>query len=644
MHPFRRTLRSTFVLLGRSHCPQSQGDLVARTSSVFHCSQRTHNSSSASFASLSVEEQLEASPKLNIMRGGKRLQSKKRKRYTEVPFEGANDQVLAYEVSELLRSQGHEPKSLDDEADQHNRYKGRADITNVLPERDAILELKVSKLSSTGDSLATSEDYPGHAFVVPFSMPGEVVKAKVIMHDVNNYSTTDLVEVVKAGAKRHDELIGCKYFGTCSGCQLQMMKYEDQLDHKKGVVETAYRAFSNLRPEQIPRVGDTMPSPLKYGYRTKLTPHYDMAQMESVNGVKKFTKRPDIGFAIKGRRKVLDIEDCPIGTDILRKGFQRERELRSSPEDLDKMKNGATILLRESTTKIPITDMETTYIKQDITENPLRRDRELVLRDVRRNYAFEKRYVSDNNGVSTEYIDDWEFESRAGSFFQNNNSILSPFTAYVRDNALGPKNATNNPTNPSSLKYLLDAYCGTGLFTITLSPNFTSSLGVECDPFSIICARANATKNKIPNTGFISADASALFAAVPFPADQTVMVIDPPRKGCSEDFIKQLLKYGPKRVIYVSCNVNTQARDVGMLVRGKVDAWKVGASEWMSGSIRDREKEEAAGLTSSTSDMSSSPSSRGARFKYEMESLIGCDFFPQTGHVEGVAILNRVGL
>lgn len=80
------------------------------------------------------------------------------------------------------------------------------------------------------------------------------------------------------------------------------------------------------------------------------------------------------------------------------------------------------------------------------------------------------------------------------------------------------------------------------------------------------------------------------------------MVIDPPRKGCDESFLSQLLKFGPRRVVYVSCNVHTQARDVGVLVRGIEDG--------------------------------------GTRYK--VESLRGFDFFPQTGHVEGVAVLSRV--
>jgi tRNA (uracil-5-)-methyltransferase len=100
---------------------------------------------------------------------------------------------------------------------------------------------------------------------------------------------------------------------------------------------------------------------------------------------------------------------------------------------------------------------------------------------------------------------------------------------------------------------------------------------------------------------FIDADAAELFKSVMFPNDETVVVIDPPRKGCDDNFLTQLLKFAPRRVVYVSCNVHTQARDVGVLVRGM----------------------EEGGT------------------HYDIESLRGFDFFPQTGHVEGVAVLNR---
>jgi tRNA (uracil-5-)-methyltransferase len=131
---------------------------------------------------------------------------------------------------------------------------------------------------------------------------------------------------------------------------------------------------------------------------------------------------------------------------------------------------------------------------------------------------------------------------------------------------------------------------------------FKSSLGIDIDVHSIENARENAKLNNLPNTGFAAADATLLFQKVPYPPDETLIVIDPPRKGCSKDFLRQLLEYGPRRIAYVSCNVHTQARDVGYLVQND--------------------------------------SPNGVR--YEIESIRGFDFFPQTGHVEGLAILNKV--
>ena len=110
------------------------------------------------------------------------------------------------------------------------------------------------------------------------------------------------------------------------------------------------------------------------------------------------------------------------------------------------------------------------------------------------------------------------------------------------------------------------------------------------------------------STKFIAADASSLFTSLDpatFKPEETLVVLDPPRKGCDESFIRQLIKFGPQRICYVSCNVHTQARDVGWLVAGF-----------------EQDGERSGGL-------------------YEIESLRGFDFFPQTGHVESIAFLRK---
>ena len=509
------------------------------------------------------------------------------------------DEVLQADIDRLI-DQNQPQKEVNGESPQSQQPV-------VLPERFTEIEVRISELSSTGDGLALSEN-GNHVYVVPFTVPGDKALVKVVRHHESlSYSMTDFLKVLEPGPQRNDAGIGCKYFGQCSGCQMQMLSYDDQLAHKKRIVEKAYANFSGLIPELIPAIGETFPSPMQYGYRTKLTPHFGTPGGGG-RGKKKVPRDepvdvPPIGYTFKNRRMEIDIEDCPLGTDIVRRGLKTER--KRVAENIQKYTKGATLLMRESTTRTQKDRADTNAPAEELT-NPepdaKGRTKESgdVLRTERDNYVEEKRCITDHNAVSVEYVDDYIFTNKAGAFFQNNNSILPGFTEYIRQQALPP----NNDQDPKPIKYLLDAYSGSGLFTITLSPLFKSSLGVDVDSHSINSARDNARDNNLPNTGFAANDAATLFKDVPYPPDQTLLVIDPPRKGCSEDFLSQLLTFGPRRVVYVSCNVHTQARDVAVMVQG--DA--------------------------------------GKKIRYDIESIRGFDFFPQTGHVEGVAILNKVSI
>ena len=544
--------------------------------------------------------------------------------------EGSNEEVLLADVRHLLSAQKHvdlsKGESLIEKGSPNNQP------TFTPPDRFSEVEVEISRLSSTGDGLgfASTSD---HVYVVPFSIPGDVVKAKVINYFPNDrYTLADFIKVIKPAADRHESLVKCPYFAKCSGCQLQMLSYEKQLAHKRTIVENAYRNFSSLPPELIPFIGDTIGSPLQYGYRTKLTPHFDGppgAMSRKARREKrdiKFEEVPPIGFMQKGARRTIDIEDCPIGTDAVRLGMKQER--KRVTEEISRYRKGATLLLRESTKRTPNSKgnqtPERSKAQQKSTDvaaerpvaaaNGLEQAPNPKIESLMEHqdskdkasmslaYVEEKACITDQNAISTEFVDDYIFSNPAGSFFQNNNSILPTFTAYIRDNIL-------DPSSTVPITNLIDAYCGSGLFSVTLSPLFTNTLGIDISSASIRSAHDNALANNITNAKFISADATALFASVTFPPDETVVVIDPPRKGCDESFLRQLLNYGPRRVVYVSCNVHTQARDVGVLVEG-------------------RRKEEGEG--------------EQKKIRYEIESLRGFDFFPQTAHVEGVAILRRV--
>ena len=567
--------------------------------------------------------------------------------------EGSNEEVLLADIRSLLQ------RSKIDGPGVTSNESGATDSEAPF-ERFSQVEVKIAALSSIGDGLGFSSSKSDHVFVVPFTLPGDVVEAKVVTQFANDhYTLTDFVSVLKPSPQRNDDLVRCPYFAKCSGCQFQMLSYEDQLAHKKSIVEKAYRNFSNLPIEMIPLVGDTIGSPLQYGYRTKLTPHFDGPPGSRVRRGRKdgpeqpgFEQVPPIGFMVKGTRKTMDIEDCPIATDAVREGLKQER--KRVAEELSKYKRGATILLRETTTKAPAQPQDppaTTDDPQPIsneTDSSNQPPQALQTTSSPTSTTTTKTYITDQNATATEHIGPYTFLNPAGAFFQNNNSILETFTSYIRSHILPPQPSTtstlttNNTTRkpPKPIKHLIDTYSGSGLFSITLSPFFTTTLGIDISSTSIASASLNAAQNAIPNATFTTGDAADIFAEAKTRydgdgdgADECVVVIDPPRKGCDDGFLRQLLGFRPQRVVYVSCNVHTQARDVGVLVRGgRREGWGLEGEKG--------KKEEVKVDDDGTGGIGNGKGM--PRVRYRIESLRGFDFFPQTGHVEGVAILQRV--
>jgi tRNA (uracil-5-)-methyltransferase len=147
-------------------------------------------------------------------------------------------------------------------------------------------------------------------------------------------------------------------------------------------------------------------------------------------------------------------------------------------------------------------------------------------------------------------------------------------------------------------RFLVDAYCGSGLFSVTCNQGFESVLGIEISEDSVKYAALNATRNNVVNAKFVTGTAEMIFEVAKSSPDQTALIIDPPRKGCDEAFLEQLLKFNPRVVIYVSCNVHTQARDIDYILR----------------------------------------SDEG---RYKVTAIRGFDLFPQTYHVESIATIVR---
>lgn len=353
------------------------------------------------------------------------------------------------------------------------------------------IELEIDALSNGGDGVGRVD---GWVVFVPFTLPGERVVARIYRNE-KNCSHADLVEVIKPAPERVEPQ--CPVYGYCGGCQYQHLSYKAQLEWKTAQVADLLRLQGGLQQEVLPAIA----SPLLYGYRSKITPHFHKPKEDKLG---------NIGFLRAGSRtEVCDVRHCPIAMEPINDALPA---LRSQVQQAAaRYKRGATLLMRVS----------------------------------------EGAVLTNPHTVCTERVGKLTFHFLAGDFFQNNPAILPAFTGYVAQQA-----------RESGARYLVDAYCGCGLFALTLAEHFEQVIGVEVSETSADWARANAAANGIAHATFLAASAEAIFEQVTFPAGETAVVIDPPRKGCDEVFLRQLFAFGPKRVIYVSCNPATHVRDL----------------------------------------------------------------------------------
>lgn len=497
--------------------------------------------------------------------------------------------VLQYEITEILQT--------------HNLQQDQVanDMKELLNDRSVeemyhrvVEDVEVLRLSSNGDGLALIP-HPVNPegkqiAIVPFGLPGDIVDIRVFKsHPLHVES--DLLKVKTAAPLRDDSLINCKYFGKCSGCQYQNVDYNQQLEYKRQTIVNAYKYFApKLTQGELPEIDPTQSSPLQYNYRTKLTPHFNVPNRIPVE----YT-RPSIGFGAKGRPEwreaaggeylILDIEECAIGTAIVNQGMENEK--KRFENEFRKYKRGATVLLRENTL---LPDAEGTFtVEAGSTDGAGKISQiEVEINDQK----LVKTCVTEPRRIVTEYVNGYTFEFSAGEFFQNNNLILPIVTNYVKENLHIPGSQPDEPN------YLVDAYCGSGLFSITCLTGVSKVIGVEVSADSVKFAERNAKTNKIENASFIVGKAEEIFKNIDTPASRTAVILDPPRKGCDDVFLNQLSTYHPAKIVYISCNVHSQARDVEWFINN-TDAGK----------------------------------------DYKVESVRGFDFFPQTHHVESVAVL-----
>lgn len=445
--------------------------------------------------------------------------------------------------------------------------------------------VRVLCASSEGDGLALvrrgaydptcADDSVMTVVKIPKTVAGDEVTVSLQRH-YEYYAEGQLVSVCgqsKRHSGRNDGLILCEHFGECSGCQLQMLPYEKQLDMKQTFIKRAFRYFyPDFDPGAVANFGVVVGSPMQYSYRTKLTPH---------TRVFKSTQLVDlplpIGFeSVSVGSSVVDVHRCPIAVGTIN-------------EKLPQVK----------------AEFHEQLVLKLQTGSPKRVPADFLLRDlIRINHAtgeFHNVCLTHRQNVVTEKVGDRVFQFEANEFFQNNRSILPSFLDFI-----GSLLARFAPCH----KYIIDAYCGCGFLGISLCkdlPEDGKVYGIEISKRSIEYAKHNAAINGIKNPSrieFISGDSESIFTNGCFlqsrvTGAESVVLMNPSRKGSTETFLKQLAAFKPQAIVYVSCNVFTQARDLAFLRKHCED--------------------------------------RGVHYK--LQAVTGFDFYPQTKHVESVAVL-----
>jgi len=406
---------------------------------------------------------------------------------------------------------------------------GRVDISDKI--RPGGAENSSSRSSSSSSRIASGVDDDDDAFegmtttssewvvLVPKVLPGEQVIVKVY-RNYKNYSEAELVSVVQPSAERVRPK--CKYFETCGGCQYQMAPIALQREWKQKQVATALSRIGKIHVDVNACIGTDD----HYAYRTKLTPHFNapwtLADLK-------------IGFQKKGTHIIMDIDECIIASDAINAKYAQVRAMiHTEIEAKGVPKRGATLLFREG------------------------------------NNGFIETVPTNN---ITQTVSGLVFKYRAGEFFQNNAFALPLLIDHVGDLLKG-----------HGCEYLIDAYCGSGLFSLSAHKQFKMIYGVEISALSVEAAVANARSNKITNVQFITGSSEKIFDGQsvlsasaeddggPQPTlsgvdpNKTAVLIDPPRRGCDASFLHQLITFSPKKIVYVSCDPATQARDGKYLV------------------------------------------------------------------------------
>lgn len=399
------------------------------------------------------------------------------------------------------------------------------------------MEVVIEKMNHQAMGIAKIN---GKVVFIPKVIVGDIVDIDIVK-EYKNYNIGRVNKIIKNGSKRVDVL--CPYYDICGGCSISAYTYQDELEYKvNNVIDIFKRNEIDIKPNIIK-------SDNRYGYRNKIT-------LQVSNGI--------IGLYEEDSNKIVDVDKCLLVSDKLN-------------EIIDIIKRNINV---NKCNKIVIRD---TYYGIMIIFYGSVNNEEVIKylgKKVVSIYTYDNKYKCIyGEKYLYEMIGEYKYRISPDSFFQVNSRTVNKLYNKVVEYAIKNEKKDN----------LVDLYCGTGTIGIYLSKYFNNIIGIELNKQAVEDAKENAKINSVNNIKFYAGDVGKIIN------DQVkadVIVVDPPRSGLDKRTKDILLKIKANKIVYVSCNPLTLARDIKELDNG-----------------------------------------------YELGDITLVDMFPNTHHVESVCVL-----
>jgi 23S rRNA (uracil1939-C5)-methyltransferase len=425
-----------------------------------------------------------------------------------------------------------------------------------------IVELRIEGMAYGGQGVARLN---GLVIFVRGGVPGDKVTALVVKKK-KDYAEARINDLLEHSPDRVPAL--CPYSGSCGGCQWHHVSYERQLAYKKAHIQEAMSRTGGL---QDILVHDVIPSEKRFAYRNKM--EFSFSDRRWLLPEDLGQQKADPGFAlglhVPGTfYKVLDLDGCLLqhetGNRILREvktyvadcgvpvyglkshqGFWRFLTLRYSTAFDEWMVNLITSEERRDVME-PLAEALCRRIKniETVVNNISGRKASIA--------AGEREIVLSGKGYIRDRVGPFSFHISANSFFQTN--TLGAETLYWK---------VVEYADLKGSEVVLDLYSGTGTIPIFLSNRARTVMGMEIEKSAILDAKRNCMANGVYNCQFILGDIRERLSTLDLKPD--VLIIDPPRAGMHKDVLAKVMRLGTERIVYVSCNPATMARDVGHL-------------------------------------------------------------------------------